>query len=103
MHILYCVNQLHQEFAALQLTESFLLHNVIEKFTMAGVLKHQVHVLFILENLVQLGDVGMPHFPKNFNFTSQSLSVCFSFDFALVNDLNSHLFVCDTMLRDSHF
>ena len=52
-----------------------LLHDVVEQLTVGTVLHHQEQVLFSLNDLVKLDDVGMPHHLEDVDLSGDSFDI----------------------------
>ena len=59
MHVLDRLERLVEELEGLDLAESLVLVQIIEQIPVLGVLQHDVDLFLLLEDLVELDDVGM--------------------------------------------
>ena len=81
VEVLYAREELLVEFAGFFVLQSFLLDDELEELATTGILHDQEELPVGFDDLVELDDVGVPHYLQDLDLSSHSFNVCF------VNDL----------------
>lgn len=84
-------NQLLEMLAGFCLFEPLALNNQVEEFPTRGELHNQVQIALGLDDFVDLNDVGVVEFFKNFDFPGYSFHIFLIFDLRLFKHFHSHL------------
>lgn len=104
MQIFDSIDDLHEEFAGLELRQFLLGDYVVEEFPSARVLHHQVVILVGLDDFVKLRDVGVSHFPQDLHLSFKPHPIRFIFgDLTLLDYFDGHLLSGQQVLGDVHF
>jgi len=97
MEILDTCDNLVQEIAGFCLFNSMISYNIIEEFTTLGIFHDQIQLLWCLNYLIKLNDIGMPDHLKYMNFTSHSFNIIDILYLIFLQNLNSNFFTGETM------
>lgn len=78
-------------------------NNVLKKFASCRIFHDQINVLVGLYYLVELGDVGVPHFPHDLHLPIKAHSIGLILYLRLLYYFDGHLLVSEPVLGDAHF
>ena len=76
MDVLYAADDLLEDLAGFLLGHTFATDDVVEELSVLHELHHQEEMLWSLNDLVKLDDVGMPYELQNVDFSGHSFDVC---------------------------
>ncbi len=79
--------------ARLCLFQPLTLNNEVEEFTTRGELHNKVEIALGLDDFIDLNDVGVMEFFKNFDFPRYPFYIFFIFDLRLFKHFYSHLHI----------
>jgi hypothetical protein len=71
--------------------QSLVRHDIIEQFSVLAELHDEKQFAFGLDDFVQLDDIRMADFLKNFDLSADTLDVFFVLDARFFKDFNGHL------------
>ena len=84
-------DDLLEELAGLCFLQLLLLHDVVKEFASVDELHDQKQLLWRLDDLEELNDVGVPDQLQDVDLPSHSLYVCLASDLTLFKDFDGHL------------
>lgn len=84
VQILDTCYDLMKESAGLRLFNSLISHNVVKQLSSACILHNQIELLWSLNYLIELNNVGMSNEFEDMNFSCDSLHVTYILDLVLL-------------------
>ena len=73
-------------------------HDVVKELATIAVLHDHVELFFGLDDFIELNDVWMPNFLKNFDLSGNALDIFLIVNLVLFQDFDSHFFASECML-----
>ena len=102
MQVLDASDELPEELAGLMLLQPFLFHYHLEELPLGHVFHDQEKLLWSLDDLVELDDVGMPDLLQDVDFASDSLDIGHVGNATLLQHLHSHALASDRVDAQLH-
>ena len=91
VQVLNSADELPVKLSCLLLVEACISDDEVEELTSVGMLHDHEKLLFRLNNLVELDDIGVANFLQNFNFPRNPFNVLLVVDLFFLKDFDGNL------------